>query len=138
MSGFTEGGRCGRPMRWSEPPGWGAVLDDPVCGRREGHPGRHRSETAMRMRARRRGAYDRPTGLPVLGAAIREARTRAGKSQVVLAAVLGVSQQCVQRWERAKGSPSEENWVQLELALGPLGVVRGAGRGPGGGESRAA
>ena len=80
----------------------------------------------MQMRARRRAAYDRPTGSPVLAATIREARVQAGKSQFALAAILGVTQQCVQRWEVAKSAPSEENWVQLELALGPLGVVRRA------------
>jgi ribosome-binding protein aMBF1 (putative translation factor) len=116
--------RCGHPMRWSEPPGWGAVLDDPACGRRLGHPGRHRSATAMAVRAARRAAYDRPTGSPALAAAIRRARVQAGKSQLALAAVLGVTQQAVQRWETARCVPSGENWVQLEFALGPLGIVR--------------
>ena len=78
----------------------------------------------MQMRAERRTAYDKPTGSPAVAAAIRQARAQAGKSQYALAAVIGVTQQCVQRWEAAKSAPSEESWVQLELALGPLGVVR--------------
>lgn len=82
----------------------------------------------MRQRAARRSAYDRPTGSPAVAAAIRHARTQAGKSQQALAVVLGVTQQAVQRWEAAVRLPAEETWVQLELALGPLGVVR-AGRG---------
>ena len=78
----------------------------------------------MQMRAERRTAYDKPTGSPAVAAAIRQARAQAGKSQFALAAVIGVTQQCVQRWEAAKSAPSEETWVQLELALGPLGIVR--------------
>jgi hypothetical protein len=38
--------------------------------------------------------------------------------------VLAVTQQSVYAWEAAKAVPSEDKWVQLELALGPLGVVR--------------
>jgi ribosome-binding protein aMBF1 (putative translation factor) len=79
---------------------------------------------AMQMRSQRRAAYDRPTGSPVLAEVIREARVQAGKSQFALAAVLGVTQQCVQRWEVARCVPSAESWIQLELTLGPLGVVR--------------
>ncbi len=90
----------------------------------------------MEMRARRRAAYDRPTGSPVLAAALREARARAGKSQLALAAVLGVTQQCVQRWEQAKCMPGAENWVQLELTLGPLGIVREAVAEPAAGEGQ--
>jgi hypothetical protein len=30
----------------------------------------------------------------------------------------------VYAWEAAKAVPSEDKWVQLELTLGPLGVVR--------------
>ena len=92
----------------------------------------------MQMRARRRAAYDRPTGSPAVAALIREARAQAGASQLTLAAVLGVTQQCVQRWEGAKSAPSEENWVQLELVLGPLGVVRDAPEAAGEEQSSAA
>jgi DNA-binding transcriptional regulator YiaG len=76
------------------------------------------------MRARRKAAYDRPTGSPAIAAKIREAREQAGASQSLLAAVLGVTQQCVHDWEKARRAPSEESWEQLELTLGPLGVVR--------------
>jgi len=69
----------------------------------------------------------RPSGSLVVAEAIREARTAAGLSQLRLGMSLGVSQQCVQHWEAARWSPSGENWVQLELTLGPLGVVREAG-----------
>ncbi len=118
---------CGHVMRRRELPGR-PVLDDPLCGRRPGHSGRHRSEASMRMRARRRAAYDRPTGSPLIAAKIREARKLAGASQSDLAAVLGVTQQCVLDWERARRIPSPENWEQLELTLGPLGVVRDRGQ----------
>ena len=78
----------------------------------------------MQTLARRRAAHDRPTGSPVVAAKIREAREQAGASQSLLAAFLGVTQQCVHDWEAARRVPSGENWVQLELTLGPLGVVR--------------
>lgn len=119
--------RCGKPLRWSEPPGWGAVTETPVCGYRKGHRGRHRSEMALVMQARRRAAYDRPSGSPAVGAAIREARVRAGRSQSGLAVALGVTQQCVANWEAAKRTPAPETWEQLELTLGPLGIVRDPG-----------
>ena len=90
----------------------------------------------MQIRAERRAAYDRPTGSPALAGAIRQARAQAGKSQVALAAVLGVTQQCVQRWEQAKCMPGAENWVQLELTLGPLGIVREAVAEPAAGEGQ--
>ena len=51
----------------------------------------------------------------------------AGKSQLALGMSVGVSQQAVQRWEAAMCLPDERNWFQLELTLGPLGVVRDAG-----------
>jgi ribosome-binding protein aMBF1 (putative translation factor) len=47
-------------------------------------------------------------------------------SQQALAAVVGVTDVCVSLWERAQRKPSPESWVQLELTLGPLGVVREA------------
>ena len=37
---------CGQPMRRHERPGR-PVLEDPVCGRPENHPGPHRSEASM-------------------------------------------------------------------------------------------
>jgi len=46
--------RCGRPVRRKEQAGV-AILEDPVCGRRENHPGRCRSAAAME-RARRADA----------------------------------------------------------------------------------
>jgi DNA-binding transcriptional regulator YiaG len=50
-------------------------------------------------------------------------------TQVVLAAAVGVTEVCVQLWERAQRTPGEQSWVQLQLALGPLGVVRETGTG---------
>ncbi len=64
------------------------------------------------------------SGSPAIGAVIRQARQRAGMSQRALAAAVGVTECCVQLWEGAKRTPREESWIQLELTLGPLGVVR--------------
>ena len=111
--------RCGQPMRRNERSV--PVLEDPVCGRRAGHPGQHLSEAVMR---RRRYARRTPSGSPAIGMAIREARRREGMSQRRLAAIVGVTQPCVGLWERAQATPGPENWVQLQLALGPLGIVR--------------
>ena len=63
-------------------------------------------------------------GSPAVAAAIREARERAGLSQRRLADLAGVTRRSVQYWEEAKRRPGEQSWVQLELTLGPLGVVR--------------
>ena len=67
-----------------------------------------------------------PTGSPDIAAVIRRAREEAGLSQYRLAAAVGVSRSCVQMYEDARRTPSAEMWVQLELTLGPLGVVRDA------------
>ena len=89
-----------------------------------GHPGRHISGEALGRRK-----SQAPTGSPDIAAAIREARRRAGLTQVRLARLACVTEQCVQRWEQAERTPGPESWVQLELALGPLGIVREAGPG---------
>ena len=115
--------RCGQVLRRLERPGR-AVLEDPVCGRRAGHTGQHLSEAAMRQRRYARRA---PTGSPAIAVAIWEARRRAGMSQLRLAAAVGVTQMAVRLWEQAQRTPSGENWIQLELALGPLGIVRDTG-----------
>ncbi|HEV2451642.1 MAG TPA: helix-turn-helix transcriptional regulator [Streptosporangiaceae bacterium] len=73
---------------------------------------------------RRRTRGPRPDASPVVAAAIREAREAAGMSRRHLAATLGVTETAVRYWEDAKRAPAEERWVQLELTLGPLGVVR--------------
>ncbi len=118
---------CGELLRFYEWPGGPAVLDGLTCARRAGHASpRHRSAAALEA-ARRRAASQPPTGLPVLAAAIRQAREQAAMSRPRLAAVVGVTATAVQWWEQARRTPSEESWVQLELALGPLGVVREAG-----------
>lgn len=73
-------------------------------------------------------AYRRPqapSGAEAIAAAIVRSRRRAGLSQRRLAAAVGVTQVAVQYWESAKRTPGEKSWVQLELTLGPLGVVRG-------------
>ena len=112
---------CGEPMRRYEKPGREAVPGWMACGRRPGHPGRHESTLYVRSKAETRQP---PTGSVVLAAALREARARAGLSQRHLAAVVGVSRSAVLNWERAERTPEAGNWTQLELALGPLGVVR--------------
>jgi ribosome-binding protein aMBF1 (putative translation factor) len=119
----TRLARCGHPMRFREMPGWPAVLDPPVCGRRAGHKDSrgHVSETALEMARQRKQA---PSGSPEVARVIREARKRAGMPQRHLARLAGVTEVCVQLWERAARMPSAESWVQLELTLGPLGVVR--------------
>jgi DNA-binding transcriptional regulator YiaG len=120
----VTGPRCGHPMRFREMPGWPPVLDPPVCGRRAGHKDSrgHVSETALEM-ARQRGQA--PSGSPEVAMVIREARKRAGLTQRRLARLAGVTEVCVQLWERAARTPGPERWVQLELTLGPLGAVRG-------------
>lgn len=72
-----------------------------------------------------------PAGSPVLAARIRQARWRAGMTQRHLAAAVGVSTAEVGHYERGRRTPSAEAWVQLELTLGPLGVVRDPGPEPG-------
>jgi len=74
-----------------------------------------------------RAPVQAPSGSPAVAAAIREARVRAGLTQRCLAAVVDVTEVCVQLWERAARTPGAESWEQLELALGPLGIVRDAG-----------
>ena len=127
--------RCGRLLQRNERAG--PVLEDPVCGRPEGHPGHCLSEaywarkiTANKYWAQTGRRPARPAGSPAVAAAIRSARIGAGLSQFRLGMMLGVSQQAVHYWEAAKWPPSAENWQQLELALGPLGVVRDTGPGP--------
>jgi ribosome-binding protein aMBF1 (putative translation factor) len=65
-----------------------------------------------------------PTGDPVVAARIRQARRRAGMAARDLADAVGVSAAAVWHWEGGRRMPSEESWVQLELTLGPLGIVR--------------
>ena len=120
---------CGEPLRFYEWPGGPAVLDGLTCARRPGHKSkRHRSAAALEA-ARQRAAAQPPTGSTVVAARIRQAREQAAMSRPRLAAVVGVTATAVQHWEEAKRTPSGENWVQLQLALGPLGVVREAGTG---------
>jgi ribosome-binding protein aMBF1 (putative translation factor) len=120
---MTPAGRCGHPMRFREMPGWPAQLDPPVCGRRAGHKDTrgHVSETALEMARQRKQA---PSGSAEVARVIREARKRAGLTQRRLASLAGVTEVCVQLWERAVRTPGPERWVQLELTLGPLGIVR--------------
>ena len=116
---------CGEPLRFYEWPGGPAVLDGLTCGKRAGHKSkRHRSAVAMEAARRRGTTRQPPTGSPVIAAAIRQGRRQAGMTQVALAAAVGVTEVCVQLWERAARTPGEQSWVQLELALGPLGIVR--------------
>ena len=120
---MTRSPRCGQVLRRLERPGR-PVLEDPVCGWRRGHRGQHLSEEAIQ---RRRYARRAPSGSPAIAAAVRDARKYAGLSQRDLARKLGVTQASVKLWEGAQRTPAPENWVQLELTLGPLGVVREAG-----------
>ena len=126
---------CGEPLRFYEWPGGPAVLGVLTCARRAGHKSpRHRSAAAMEA-ARRRAAPQPPTGSAVVATAIRQGRREAGMSQQALAAVVGVTGVCVSLWERAQRTPAVEHWVQLELALGPLGIIRKAGPEPAARES---
>ena len=70
-----------------------------------------------------------PAASPLVAAAIRKARQRAEMTQCALAEAVGVTAQYIQLLEYGKRSPGEQTWVQLELTLGPLGVVRDAGTG---------
>jgi len=65
-----------------------------------------------------------PTGSLLVAAAIQQGREVAGMTRRDLAAAVGVTAAAVRHWEAARRMPQEENWVQLELTLGPLGVVR--------------
>lgn len=121
--------RCGQPMRRYDTPGHVAP-GGAACGRRRDHPGRHISAAALRRRPRQP-----PSGSAAVAALIRRARAEAGLTQRRLAALAGVTEQCVQRWEQAERTPGPESWEQLQLALGPLGVVREAGPGPEAGEA---
>ena len=67
-------------------------------------------------------------GDPVIAARIRQARRRAGMTRRHLALAVGVSPAAVGHWECARRTPGPQSWVQLELALGPLGAVREPGR----------
>ena len=67
---------------------------------------------------------------PLVAASIRQARKAAGMTQRDLALVVGVTTAAVAHWERARWVPRPESWVQLELTLGPLGVVRDTGPEP--------
>lgn len=117
---------CGEPMRRYETPGRPGIPDWLTCGRRPGHPGRHESTLYLRARS----LSQAPTGSLVLAAAIRRARAEAGLSQRALSHRLGVSRPAIQQWERGARTPAPDNWIQLELTLGPLGVVRNAGPEP--------
>jgi len=108
-------------MRRYEKPGREGIPDYLTCGRRPGHPGRH--ESTLYVAARQ--TWQPPTGSRPLAAAMRQARTEAGLSQYRLAAIVGVSRSAVQMWEEARRMPQEENWIQLQLTLGPLGIARG-------------
>ena len=66
----------------------------------------------------------RASGGPAVAAAIRQARQRAEMSQRALAAAVGVTESYIQLCEYGKRNPSVKTWEQLELTLGPLGVVR--------------
>ena len=100
-----------RMQGWPLPAGWDDdEIDDPA---------------AVPARGWRRSERH-PVASPV-GAAIREAREQAAMSRPQLAAVVGVTASAVQWWERGMGIPGEKHWGQLQLTLGPLGVVRDAG-----------
>jgi ribosome-binding protein aMBF1 (putative translation factor) len=79
-----------------------------------------------------------PSGSPAVAAALRQAREDAGLSRRRLAVLVGVTDVCVGLWERAQRTPGPENWVQLELTLGPLGVVRDPGPEAGSADAAAA
>jgi Helix-turn-helix len=94
-------------------PFWLRLLE---CEYQAAHPRRKPAPVDLRRRP--------ASGSPEVGAAIRDARGRAGLSQNRLAAAAGVTRRCVQMWETAKRTPGPQSWTQLELTLGPLGIVR--------------
>ena len=105
----------------------GFGLDDRQIAERLGVSAGTLSVTLARARGKAaRPAVQAPSGSAEVAAAIREARAAAGLTQRRLAAVVGVSEISVQLYERAERTPSAKTWVQLELTLGPLGVVREA------------
>ena len=125
---MTRAAICGEPMRRYEKPGREAIPDYLTCGRKPKHRGRHISTLAL---ARQRDAAPQPaTGSPLVAAAIHQARTEARLSKRALAAAVGVTDMAVHFYETAQRTPSAEVWQQLELTLGPLGVVRDAGPEP--------
>ena len=69
-------------------------------------------------------APQRTSGGPAIAAAIRQARVRAEISQQALAEAVGVTSSYIQLLEYGKRNPSARTWAQLELTLGPLGVIR--------------
>ena len=121
---------CGEPLR-------SVMWQARACAKPAGHRGKHLSAAAIRA-ARQRAATQPPTGSPLVAAVIRQARDRAAWSRPRLAAVVGVSATAVQHWEQGKRTPSAASWVQLELALGPLGVVRDRAPEPGEADDAAA
>jgi DNA-binding transcriptional regulator YiaG len=118
---------CGNPMRPYELPGI-PVFEDPACGRPEGHRPPCRSAEAMARHAAAqrpgRSARQAPSGSAAVAAAIADARKYSRLSRAALALVLGVTERAVEHWEAGRRSPGPQTWTQLELTLGPLGVVR--------------
>jgi transcriptional regulator with XRE-family HTH domain len=114
-----------RQQGWPPPMAWDDdKIDDPAAKPTRGwRPPSSEPPAPARVRAPR-PSRQAPSGSPVVAAAIREAREAAGMSQRRLAIVVGVTETAIQHYEYAKRTPSAETWVQLELALGPLGVVR--------------
>lgn len=88
--------RCGKPMRRHERPGR-PVLEDPVCGRQENHPGVCRSEAAIE-RARR---YDSARWQDTGRAEVRRQRRRTQRLHENLRAVITTAEQVAR--QRALG-----------------------------------
>ena len=108
-----------RERSWCPPAAWDDdEIDDPAA------------VPAPGWDAEPRPAAQPLTGSPLVAAGIRRARQRAGMSQRALAEAVGVTPACVQLYEYGKRTPSAKTWIQLELTLGPLGVVRDAGPEP--------
>ena len=122
----TMARRYARERGWVPPLAWDDdEIDDPAAVPAPGWcPVPADLAAAAAIRADRE-----PRPVTGMSGAIRQAREQAGLSQYRLAAIMGVSRSCVQMWERARRTPDAERWVQLELALGPLGIVREAGPG---------
>jgi DNA-binding transcriptional regulator YiaG len=118
---------CGKPMRPYELPGI-PVFEDPACGRAEGHRPPCRSAEAMARHAAAqrpgRSARQAPSGSAAVAAAIADARRYSRLSRAALALALGVTERAVEHWEEGRRTPGPQSWEQLELTLGPLGIVR--------------
>lgn len=125
-SAASQAGNYARRQGWVPPLGW----DD--------EPGPHCIDdpAAVPVPGWEPRAEQPPTGSPLLAAKIRQAREAAGMTRPRLGSIIGVTASAIKQWEDGNRTPSEDRWIQLELTLGPLGVVRDRSAGDGDGGQR--